>query len=158
MFRRNNRLQIPPPHIAGNSLTSGIGLILLRRLYRLPRVCSVALLLRSFCGHIDIHNKRRLWMTGVDSGPAWGIDASGHSGPDIRTHARMKDTQKLCESFPWASLVDSLIFLEGWDKGAEWASGNPWYGNRSLGSKTSASYSAPSGDMLERPLGKFFVS
>jgi hypothetical protein len=113
--------------------------------YRFPRVCSVVLLLRSLGGHIRIHNTRRLWATGVDSGPAWGIDANGRPGPDIRTHARMRDMQKLHGSFPWASLVDFPIFLEGWDRGAEWTQRNPENGKRQLDSSALRSSTNPDG-------------
>jgi hypothetical protein len=133
---QSNRLRIRLRRKAGNTWSSGIGSRLLGLAYRFPRACSVWLLLRSFYGHIQIHNRRKLWMTGVSSGPAWGIDATGHPGPDIRAHARMKGTQKLLSTLPSASLVDSLLFLEGWDMGAEWAFCNPDYGKRLLDSKT----------------------
>ncbi len=83
------------------------------------------LLLRSLCVRIQIHSRRKFRMTGANWGQGLGIAATGHQGPNIRTHVRRRDIQKLFENYPRASLVDSLMFLEGWDTGAELAYRNP---------------------------------
>lgn len=52
------------------------------------------------------------------------MSPSGHLERNTRTRARTNDIQKLHEKFPWATSVDHLLFLEGWDKGDEWGRRN----------------------------------
>jgi hypothetical protein len=42
---------------------------------------------------------------------------------NMRTSARIADTQSLKERFPWATVVDCSLFLDGWSKGYEYGSG-----------------------------------
>lgn len=73
----------------------------------------------SFRGRIETRNEKNFV---VDLGPAYQTSPNGHLVPCTRTRARIRDTQSMLSSRPWASPVDLQTFLEGWDKGAEWAS------------------------------------
>lgn len=98
---------------------SGLRPIIAAWLYRVPRLYALLLEFRSFLGHIQTVRERRLWESGVDLGPALETQPSGHLGPCIRTRACIRDRQRVHESHPWGSPVDLLLFLEGWDRGAE---------------------------------------
>jgi hypothetical protein len=52
-------------------------------------------------------------------GKVWEIRPNQPPALNIRTSERMRDTQLLMETFPWASAVDILFSLEGWNMGEE---------------------------------------
>jgi len=58
---------------------------------------------------------------GVDLGPVFQTPSHGHPRNDTWTLARIQGMRYMQTKWPRASLVDLQIFLEGWDKGAEWA-------------------------------------
>jgi len=80
--------------------------------------CKTLSEIRSLIGHIETRNRKNFV---VDLGPALQTPPSGHLVPCTRTRARIRDIRPMLSSRPWASLVDLQTFLEGWDKGAEWA-------------------------------------
>jgi hypothetical protein len=41
--------------------------------------------------------------------------------PNKRTHARIRDTQLLQKNLPWVTAVDCHLYLEGWNRGYEFA-------------------------------------
>jgi len=41
--------------------------------------------------------------------------------PNRRTNARIRDTQLLQKNLPWVTVVDCHLFLEGWNRGYEFA-------------------------------------
>jgi len=57
----------------------------------------------------------------VDLGQAFELSPSEHLVPCIRTRCRIQDKRAMFEMYPWASPVDLMFFLEGWDKGVEFA-------------------------------------
>jgi hypothetical protein len=56
----------------------------------------------------------------IDPGPEMGIEASGHPVYCMQRHCRTVDRQTLRTMWPWATPVEELAFLEGWDRGADW--------------------------------------
>src|SRR5947209_19625825 len=68
---------------------------------------------------------------GVPLGPTWKQSSTGHLERCTETHGRMMGMQSLFAKRPWASLVDLQLYLEGWDKGVEWARRSGARGNLS---------------------------
>jgi hypothetical protein len=84
---------------------------------------------------------------GVPLGPTWKQSSTGHLERCTETQGRMMGMQSLFAKRPWASLVDLQLYLEGWDKGVEWArrsggSGNPSSCNTGTEKSASATSSA----------------
>lgn len=53
----------------------------------------------------------------VEIGPGCSCSRSEHQIPCRRTLAHTKGIQQLRADYPWATLVDLAIFLDGWDMG-----------------------------------------
>jgi hypothetical protein len=68
----------------------------------------------------------------VDLGPAFETQPNGHLARCTRTLARIRDRQIMYENHGWGSQVDLLLFLEGWDKGAEFGFGRSCSARRVL--------------------------
>ncbi len=62
----------------------------------------------------------------IDLGPESGIDqASGRLIECSRTRGRTIDIRRFHAEHPGATLAQTSLYLEGWNRGAEWAAGNP---------------------------------
>jgi hypothetical protein len=79
------------------------------------RWCVARTLCRSLRGHIQA--RLAIEHEPVDLGPAYLGDCSGRLQPNISLYARTLGIQSLSAKYPWASLVDSQIFLLGFDEG-----------------------------------------
>jgi hypothetical protein len=77
---------------------------------------------RSFCGHIQ--TIRAIEYQSVDLGPAVQHSPDGRFLPCSRTVAHSDGIRCLTTKYPWADLVDSQVFLFGFDAGARWALSN----------------------------------
>ena len=73
----------------------------------------------SLVPRMEYRLRRNLDAGGVDLGTTWKTQPNGHLQRNTRTQARIRDTQRMLSSQPWATAVDLAIFLEGWDRGAE---------------------------------------
>ena len=89
------------------------------RLTRLRRfVCALQLATRSAGGHISVLLSKKQWsviLGGSRMGP------TGFAIPDERTIERSRCIQELSSRYPWASTVEQMLFLEGFDKGEQFA-------------------------------------
>jgi hypothetical protein len=85
-----------------------------------PLVYGIVWEIRTAPRRIQFLRQYRLDMR-LDPGPDWGVDPSGHPFACRRKHARILDKQTLSTTLPWASPVEQMMFLEGWDLGADWA-------------------------------------
>lgn len=92
---------------------------LFRFLSRLLRfVCALRLAIRSLRGHISVLLAKKEWtviLGGSRLGP------KGFAVPDARTIERNRCIQELSSRYPWASMVEQLLFLEGFDRGEQFA-------------------------------------
>lgn len=85
-------------------------------------------MLREFCSLA--HRMRMLWKmrqrlsTIYLLGPVFGEDPNGHLVRCRKTLGRTQGTQDLLAN-PKASRMEVQLFLEGWEKGAEWESHCP---------------------------------
>jgi hypothetical protein len=62
----------------------------------------------------------------VDLGPESGTDqVSGHLIECSHTRGRRIDMQRFHAEHPGATLSQTILYLEGWNRGAEWAASNP---------------------------------
>jgi len=57
----------------------------------------------------------------VSLGSSYERAPTGYLFPHRRTHARISGIENLLAKYPWAGLVEETIFLEGFDKGEEFA-------------------------------------
>ena len=73
--------------------------------------------IRSLVPRILFRMQRKLDGRGIEFGFALQSRPNGHLELNTRTHSRIRDTQSLLANYPWATLVDLHLFLEGWDKG-----------------------------------------
>jgi hypothetical protein len=48
------------------------------------------------------------------------MDSTQHLAPCTRTQARSACILEMAAKYPWATLVDLDLLLEGWDKGEKW--------------------------------------
>lgn len=60
----------------------------------------------------------------TDLGPWYEVLPCGCLVPNERTNARSAGTIELKSRYPWANTVECLMFLEGFDKGEQFALGN----------------------------------
>jgi hypothetical protein len=75
--------------------------------------------LRTAAGHTKIlFAKNEVF---VSYGFAYERAPEGYLFPHRRTHARMSGIDSLRIQYPWANTLEELIFLEGFDKGEEYA-------------------------------------
>lgn len=70
--------------------------------------------------HIRLLHKYRLDPR-IDPGPEIHLDANGCPSECLQRLFRTVDRQTLVADMPWVSPVETLLFLEGWDMGADWA-------------------------------------
>jgi len=103
-----------------NSLSS-ISSLLRRRMWSLSLYTSALVSeVRSLVPRIRYRLNRNLDAGGVDLGTVWKTQPHGPLLRNTRTQSRIRDTQCMLATLPWATAADLAIFLEGWDRGAEW--------------------------------------
>jgi hypothetical protein len=84
-----------------------LGREILRECYSLPR-------------RIGMIRATKMYLYGVRFGRLQENQRHRHSNE--RTLACIRDTQRITQSRPWATLMDRHLFVEGWQSGVEW----PW--------------------------------
>ena len=80
-------------------------------------VCALRLAIRSAGGHISVLLSRKQWT--VELGKGVRRLPNGCLQPDERTIERSRCIQELSFRYPWASTVERMLFLEGFDKGEQ---------------------------------------
>jgi hypothetical protein len=81
--------------------------------------CALRLEGRSFLGHMQTLLAKKHW--GVDFGSLGARLPDGRLIPNARTEARSLGTQELSLRYPWASTIDTEIYLEGFRAGEQFA-------------------------------------
>jgi hypothetical protein len=74
--------------------------------------------IRSFLGHMSVRFAKTPWV--VDLGLMYQ-NSNGHLVPNERTIYRNECIQELALRYPWANSVEQILFLEGFDKGEQFA-------------------------------------
>lgn len=107
---------------------------------RVSRLCQWScVLLSEICNAYQRMKIRQSESSCPLVGRGFQMCPKGHLEEDIRTHARTHDIRSMLSNRPWATVVDLQTYLEGWDKGAEWAvlyTRNPDSCNAQLGTDT----------------------
>lgn len=98
--------------------------------------CALRLATRSAVGHMAVLLSKKQWA--VDLGGS-RRRPNGFAVPDERTIFRSRCIQELNSRYPWANMVERTLFLEGFDKGEEFA--------YRMGKEESGTYGTPEGDM-----------
>lgn len=87
-----------------------------RRGFPLPGFLhALRLAIRSFRGHMSVLLARKHWT--VELGRGVQRLPNGCLTPNERTIYRSQCIQELATRYPWASMVERTLFLEGFDKG-----------------------------------------
>jgi hypothetical protein len=99
--------------------------------------------IRSLVGRIRESHETELYQWGIAVLPRW---FGALIGPEYLTAQRAcnEDTQRISQSHKWMSLVDNLIFLQGWTLGAAWA-----YRNQARHSEDSSPIQSASGNLAD---------
>lgn len=79
---------------------------------------------RQAIGSLRGYTKTLLAKTWSDLGPWYEVLPCGCHVPNERTNARSAGMRELKSRYPWASTVECLMFLEGFDTGELFALGN----------------------------------
>lgn len=82
-------------------------------------VCALRLAIRSAGGHITVLLSRKHWT--VELGRGAQRLPNGCLIADERTIFRSQCIQELNSRYPWASTIERMMFLEGFDRGEEFA-------------------------------------
>jgi hypothetical protein len=85
-------------------------------LYRRRFLYAVLQECRSLIGRIEMLYNTNLAFRDVHWAPRVG-DRNVHCRTDIDVYARMRDIQQMLANHPWATRLDQVLFLAGWDKG-----------------------------------------
>jgi hypothetical protein len=89
-------------------------------LLSLPLAYGIVWELRTALPRIQLLRKYRFDQR-LDPSPEMGADPTGSPVYCTRRHTRIVDMQTLRTMWPWASPIEQIILLEGWDMGADWA-------------------------------------
>jgi hypothetical protein len=84
-------------------------------------VGSVASEFYSLGRRIEILRRTKLYWTGVQLGPSALVLPTQRVVSCEATFSRIRDTRCMRANYPWATALDVLLFLEGWEMGAIWA-------------------------------------
>lgn len=90
------------------------------RLLWAPLTREIALELRSLPARIGTIYATRVYRSGVAVGP---LGTGPQSARYMRTHACIRDMQRITSRYRWATSLDYLLMAEAWNLGAEWQSG-----------------------------------
>lgn len=119
-----------PRHRRSNSLHR-LPAIGLRTHLRIGALRQVALLTqlgretRNFWRRISTTLRARSFERGVDMGPGHHKLADGSYQECSETRARTEDMLRLGTDHPWLTCLDYAVFVEGWNKGAQFRSHSP---------------------------------
>lgn len=86
-----------------------------------PRLSGFLIALRTFRWRMEVERCLHQDRLAVDFGPAGERLASGCIVPCRRTHARIQDARSFSSTLPKASLYEQRVFLQGWDRGEQFA-------------------------------------
>jgi hypothetical protein len=64
--------------------------------------------------------KAQLYRTGLTVAHPSEFDSTHSQRAERRIFARNLDMQQIIDAREWASLTDAWLFLQGWNRGAEW--------------------------------------
>ncbi len=91
----------------------------------------------------DKNSQHRVSLASADVGPLFEWEETGaHLRPCRETYARIQSIERMLSKFPWASAGDTLLFLEGWEMGKQFALGNAC--NTSMGTERASCHPANS--------------
>lgn len=88
--------------------------------YPLPLVREILRELCSFPRRIGWLYATKPYLYGIHLGRLGGSPRDRHG--NAQTLACIEDTQRITQIHRWANLADRSLFVEGWKRGAEWAS------------------------------------
>jgi hypothetical protein len=98
---------------------------ILRALSRYPLLYGWLCELRTCLRRIVSISELEIYRNGLPSGPAFQIDETGNLRLCKQTLACIQDSQQLTQDHQGRlSLLDVRLFVEGWNRGAEWGLSN----------------------------------
>jgi hypothetical protein len=80
--------------------------------------------MRSLIQRIKLRRKAPLDADNLVFGPYFEKSSDGYSGVCRRTLACMHDTERFVTNRPWVTTIDAQMFVDAWERGAEWVSSN----------------------------------
>lgn len=129
---------LPASHAAGGQTNTVSHGSFLRRAARRawdysatwPRLCGLLWEMRNFLWRSGFQSRLLQDRPTVDLGPAVERDANGRFVPNKRTRARSDDIGNFFSNYPRATMIESWVFLQGWDAGERYAHRNSGTGGK----------------------------